>query len=196
MKWVNEFAGGAPAAFHKLAASYHMAITELRRMRKPVIAAINGIAAGGGFALALVCDFRVMEKSAVLRQAYTSNGLCIDGGGTFTLPRLVGLAMALEIVAFDAPISVDQALSWGLVTKVVGDGAAMEEAVKMAEELSKISMVSFGRVKQLLTDSFNNSFESHIEFERSALCQCADSPDGREGLKAFKEKRKPVYLAF
>ena len=91
-------------------------------MNKPVVAAINGVAAGGGFSLALACDFRVMEKSAVLRQAYTSNGLCIDGGGTFTLPRLVGYARALEIAAFDEPISSDQALSCGLVTKVVEDG--------------------------------------------------------------------------
>jgi 2-(1,2-epoxy-1,2-dihydrophenyl)acetyl-CoA isomerase len=74
-------------------------------MSKPVIAAVNGIAAGGGFSLALVCDFRIMERSAILRQAYTSNGLCINGGGTFMLPRLVGLARALEIAAFDKPTS-------------------------------------------------------------------------------------------
>ena len=93
----------------------------LTEVPKPVIAAVNGVAAGGGFSMALASDFRVMEKSAVLRQAYTSNGLCIDGGGTFTLPRLVGYARALEIAAFDEPISADQALSWGLVTKVVED---------------------------------------------------------------------------
>jgi 2-(1,2-epoxy-1,2-dihydrophenyl)acetyl-CoA isomerase len=193
LRWVNEFAGGAPAAFHKLAASYHLAILELRRMHKPVIAAINGIAAGGGFALALACDFRVMAKSAVLKQAYTSNGLCIDGGGTFTLPRIVGLARALEIVAFDAPISAGQALEWGLVTRVVDDGAALQEAVRMAEELSGISLASFGAVKQLLNDSFSNGFESQMELERSALSRCAGGPDGKEGLQSFKEKRKPVY---
>jgi 2-(1,2-epoxy-1,2-dihydrophenyl)acetyl-CoA isomerase len=194
LKWVNEFPGGAPAAFHKLAASYHLAILELRRMHKPVIAAINGIAAGGGFALALACDFRVMAKSAVLRQAYTSNGLCVDGGGTFTLPRIVGMAKALEIVAFDSPISSHQALDWGLITRVADDGAALDEAMKMAEELSRISLASFGHAKQLLNDSFSNGFESHIECERTALCQCAGGLDGTEGLKAFKEKRKPVYF--
>jgi 2-(1,2-epoxy-1,2-dihydrophenyl)acetyl-CoA isomerase len=194
LKWVNEFPDGAPAAFHKLASSYHLAVLELRRMHKPVIAAINGIAAGGGFALALACDFRIMAKSAVLRQSYTSNGLCIDGGGTFTLPRIVGMAKALEIVAFDAPINSEQALNWGLVTRVVDDGAALEEATKMAEELSRISAESFGLAKQLLNDSFSNGFESHIECERSALCRCAGGTDGREGLQAFKEKRKPVYF--
>jgi 2-(1,2-epoxy-1,2-dihydrophenyl)acetyl-CoA isomerase len=193
LKWAFNFPGGAAAAFHELAARYHQAIMEIRRMRKPVIAAINGIAAGGGFSMALACDFRVMAKSAILRQAYTSNGLCIDGGGTFALPRLVGLARALEIVAFDKPISSEQALNWGLVTKVVEDGHALEEALKMAHELANISLHSFGWCKTLLTDSFNTAFETHIERERTGLSDCAAHPDGQEGLKAFTEKRKPVF---
>jgi len=193
LKWVSEFPLGASAAFHKLAASFHQAILEIRRMPKPVIAAINGIAAGGGFSLALACDFRVMDKSAVLRQAYTSNGLCIDGGGTFMLPRLVGLARALEIVAFDKPISSAQALTWGLTTKVVEDGRSVEEAVEMAHKLTDGSANSFGWSKQLLTDSFNTAFEAQIERERAGLCSCAAHPDGKEGLQAFVEKRKPVF---
>jgi 2-(1,2-epoxy-1,2-dihydrophenyl)acetyl-CoA isomerase len=163
-------------------------------MPKPVIAAINGIAAGGGFSLALACDFRVMSRSAVLRQAYTSNGLCPDGGGTFTLPRLVGLARALEIVAFDVPISSEQAMNWGLVTRVVDDGKALSEAVDMAHELAKTSLSSFAWSKQLLTDSFGSALEAHLEHERTGICSCADSTEGKEGLKAFKEKRKPIYM--
>ena len=114
LRSVEAWPGGLASAFHNMAARYHQAILEIRRMPKPVIAAINGIAAGGGFSLALACDFRIMASTAVLRQAYTSNGLSIDGGGTFMLPRLVGLARALEIAAFDKPISADQALKWGL----------------------------------------------------------------------------------
>ncbi len=193
LKWALNFQGGAPAAFHELAARFHQAVMEIRRMSKPVIAAVNGVAAGGGFSLALACDFRVMAKSAILRQAYTSSGLCIDGGGTFALPRLVGLARALEIVASDKPISSEQALDWGLVTKVVEDGHAPEEALKMAHELAKISLHSFGWCKALLTDSFNTPFETHIERERLGLSTCAAHPDGQEGLKAFSEKRKPVF---
>jgi len=193
LKWAHDFSRGASAAFHELAGRFHQAIIEIRRMNKPVIAAINGIAVGGGFSLALACDFRVMARSAILRQAYTSNGLCIDGGGTFTLPRLVGLARALEIVAFDKPISSEQALAWGLTTKVVEDGRALEEAVNMYRELAKGSLHSFGWSKQLLTDSFNTSFEAHIERERVGLCSCAAHPDGKEGLQAFIEKRKPVF---
>ncbi len=162
-------------------------------MPKPVIAAVNGITAGGGFSLALACDFRVMAKSAKLRQAYTSSGLCSDGGGTFILPRLVGLAKAMEIMAFDRPISSEQALSWGLVTKVVEDGNALEEATRMALELAGGSMNSFGWSKRLLTDSFNSSFETHIERERRGLAGCAAHPEGAEGLRAFSEKRKPLF---
>ena len=83
---------GPAAAFHEIATYVHLFVTEIRRMRKPVIAAINGVAAGGGFSLALACDFRIMAASARLKQAFTSNALCIDAGGTFMLPRLVGLA--------------------------------------------------------------------------------------------------------
>lgn len=193
LKWAESRPDGPASAFHNLAARYHQAIIEIRRMKKPVIAAINGIAAGGGFSLALACDFRIMEKSAILRQAYTSSGLCIDGGGTFTLTRLVGLARALEIAAFDMPIDSKTALSLGLVTKVVEDGHSLEEAVKMALLLSKKSLHSFGYAKQLMTDSYNNSFETQLELERSALSACGDHPDGREGLAAFVEKRKPVF---
>ena len=187
------FPGGPIAAFYELAAIYHQAIVEIRRMRKPVIAAINGIAAGGGFSMALACDFRVMAQSAVLKQAYTSNGLCIDGGGTFTLPRMVGLARAMEIIAFDQPISSEQALAWGLATKVVPDGQTVKEACGMICELAKGSLHSLGWCKELLTNSFNTPFEAQIERERVALSICAAHPDGQEGLKAFTEKRKPKF---
>jgi 2-(1,2-epoxy-1,2-dihydrophenyl)acetyl-CoA isomerase len=193
LKYALDFPDGAPAGFHRLAAQFHLAIIEIRRMRKPVVAAIHGAAAGGGFSLALACDFRVMEKSARMIQAYTSNGLCIDGGGTFTLPRVVGLARALEIAAFDEPISADQALEWGMVTKVVDDGQAVDEALVMLQQLSQRSIHSFGWTKKLLTDSFSTSFESQIEMERVGLCDCAGHSDGQEGLNAFVEKRKPMF---
>jgi 2-(1,2-epoxy-1,2-dihydrophenyl)acetyl-CoA isomerase len=193
LKWAIGFSERPGASFHTLASQFHLAILEIRRMNKPVVAAINGVAAGGGFSLALACDFRVMEKAAVLRQAYTSNGLCIDGGGTFTLPRLVGYARALEIAAFDEPISSDQALTWGLVTKVVEDGQALSEATAMAKLLAQRSLNSFAWSKKLITDSFDCSFETQIEKERAALGACADHPDGREGLAAFSEKRMPKF---
>jgi len=193
LKWLTSFDGSYGQAFHTLAALFHQAVLEIRRMPKPVIAAVNGIAAGGGFSMALACDFRVMERSAVLRQGYTTNGLSLDGGGTFTLPRLVGLARAMEIAAFDRPIPPEQALAWGLVTEVVEDGRALQRSIELIQAVRKGSPFSFAASKNLMTDSFNTSFESQLEKERNWLSACADHPNGREGISAFLEKRKPVY---
>jgi 2-(1,2-epoxy-1,2-dihydrophenyl)acetyl-CoA isomerase len=119
----------------------------------------------------------------------------MDGGGSFTLPRMIGMARALEVLAFDRPISSEQALAWGLVTRVVEDGTALDEAADMARGLAAGSLASFGWSKKLLTDSFDTSFETHIERERRGLCACAGSPEGAEGLRAFAEKRKPVFTS-
>jgi 2-(1,2-epoxy-1,2-dihydrophenyl)acetyl-CoA isomerase len=193
LKWISQQAADAGPTLHKLAPQFHIAIIEIRRMGKPVVAAINGIAAGGGFSLALACDFRVMAESAVLRLAYTSSGLSIDGGGTFALPRLVGLARALEIAAFDQPISSSKALEWGLVTKVVSDDTVLEESLSMLEGLATSALHSFGWSKRLLIESFTNTLETQLELERQGISDCARHPDGQEGLKAFMEKRKPVF---
>jgi 2-(1,2-epoxy-1,2-dihydrophenyl)acetyl-CoA isomerase len=193
LKWISQQTDDAGSTLHRLAPQFHIAISEIRRMGKPVVAAINGIAAGGGFSLALACDFRVMAESAVLRQAYTSSGLSIDGGGTFSLPRLVGLARALEIAAFDQPISSAKALEWGLVTKVVPDDKVGEEALSMLDGLAKSALHSFAWSKRLLTESFTNSLETQLELERQGISDCARHPDGQEGIRAFVEKRKPVF---
>lgn len=193
LKWISQQTEDAGPTLHRLAPQFHIAITEIRRMGKPVVAAINGIAAGGGFSLALACDFRVMAESAVLRQGYTSNGLSIDGGGTFALPRLVGLARALEIAAFDQPISASQAFEWGLATKVVPDSEVQKEALSILEGLSRTALHSFAWSKRLFLESFTNTLETQLELERQGISDCARHPDGKEGVKAFVEKRKPVF---
>ena len=194
LRRVLDHAGGLPAAFRELATAVHVAVAEVRRMPKPVIAAVNGVAAGGGFSLALACDFRVVAASAPLVQGYTSQGLAIDAGGSFTLPRLVGLARALEIAAFDEPIGAEQALEWGLATRVVPDDEVVAEALAMATRLAHRSVSAFAAVKRLMTDSFESSLEGQLEREREALVRCAAHPDAREGLEAFAQKRRPVYL--
>jgi len=193
LKWISQQADDAGSTLHRLAPQFHIAITEIRRMGKPVVAAINGIAAGGGFSLALACDFRVMAESAVLRQAYSSSGLSMDGGGSFALPRMVGLARAMEIMAFDQPIASAQALEWGLVTKVVADEEVRNEALVMLEKLSKIALHSFAWSKKLMLESFTNTLETQLELERQGISDCARHPNGQEGIKAFVEKRKPVF---
>ncbi len=184
---------GMPQGVYELATLFHQAVQEIRRMKKPVVAAINGVAAGGGFSLALACDFRVMGSSAVLRQAYTSSGLSLDGGASFALPKLVGLARAIEIVAFDRPISSEQALAWGLVTEVAGDDHVLEAATDMASGLAQGSLQAFGVCKALMTDSFHTGLEEQLDKERDGISTCAAHPDGQEGIQAFLEKRKPIF---
>jgi len=193
LKWISQHQQEAGVTLHKLAPVFHMAITEIRRMPKPVVAAINGIAAGGGFSLALACDFRVMAESTILRQAYSSSGLSMDGGGSFALPRLVGLARAMEIAAFDPPIDSSKALEWGLVTKVVPDSEVQKEALAMLEGLSHTALHSFAWAKRLFLESFTNTLETQLELERQGISDCARHPNGQEGIKAFLEKRKPVF---
>ncbi|MEO8355248.1 MAG: enoyl-CoA hydratase-related protein [Chloroflexota bacterium] len=193
LKWISQQTEEAGSVLYRLAPQFHLSITEIRRMSKPVVAAINGTAAGGGFSLALACDFRVMGQSAILRQAYTSSGLSIDGGGSFALPRLVGLARAMEIMAFDHPIPPAQALEWGLVTKVVPDTDVLPEALAMLNSLSKTALYSFAWSKKLLADSFNHTLETQLELERQGISDCAAHPNGQEGIRAFIEKRKPSF---
>jgi len=208
LRWVNNHADSAKVAnattagkdslskaFHELAARFHQAIIEIRRMPKPVVAAVNGLAVGGGFSLVLSCDFRVMATSAILKQGYTSSGLSIDGGGSFILPRLVGAARALEIAAFDRPISAEKAAEWGLITEMVDDGQTVETAFELVCKLKKRSLDSFAASKKLMTDSFNTSFETHLENERNLLSFVAGQPSGAEGVAAFLEKRPPVFEA-
>jgi len=181
-------------AFHPMAAVFHQCVIEIRSMDKAVIAAINGPAAGGGFSLALACDLRVMSDAAFLQQAYTSSGLAMDGGGTFTLPRLVGLGRALEIVLLDKSIPPERALEIGLVHRVVPAARLRDEVQQLAESLGQRAVGALGRVKRLLNRSFDRSLEEQLEDERRALVEAADSSEGREGLSAFAAKRAPDFL--
>lgn len=178
---------------YELASQFHLAVMEIRRVKKPVVAAINGAAFGGGFSLALACDFRVLESSATLRMGYCARGLCPDGGLTFHLPRMIGHSRALEMVAFDDPITKEQALDWGLVTKVSEDGESLKEALGLLRRMSGISLHSFGWSKTLINNSFFAMLESQMEMERLGLRDCADHPHGKEGMLAFGEKRKPIF---
>lgn len=194
LKWALDYCDDPGRSLHVLAAQLNRLVVEIRSMPKPVVAAIQGAAAGAGFMLALACDFRVMEKSAFFQQAYTSNGLCIDGGGTFSLPRLVGMARALEIAAFDERIPAQKAQEWGLVTRLAEDGTGREAALAMAEALARRSLHSFRCCKELFNKSFERSFEEQAEWERRYLTACARHEDGQEGLRAFVDKRPPRFF--
>lgn len=133
--------------------------------------------------------------SVMLRCSYTSWGLCVDGGGTWTLPRLVEHHRALEIAIFDEPISAPRALELGLATKVVADGSILDEERAMTEDLRRRWRHSFAWTKRLLLQAFDTALERHLEDERAGIAACGAHPDGLEGLAAFAQKRKPVFNA-
>lgn len=180
--------------FYRVASIFHQCVQEIRTMDKAVVAAINGPAAGGGFSMALACDLRVMADSAFLQQAYTSSGLCIDGAGTFTLPRLVGVAKALELAILDERIGAEEALRIGLVHQVAPVERVVNDAVELAERAARMPVAAIGRIKRLFNAAFSNGLETQMELERRGLADAANSSEGREGLAAFFEKRKPDFL--
>jgi len=193
LKWIDSQGKNYTKTFYDLVGIFNRCISNIRMMPKLCVAAINGLAAGGGMSLSLSCDFRVMDASATLMQAYTSRGLSIDGGGTFSLPRLVGLSRALEIVAFDDIIDAKKAFSWGLVTEVVGDGESKQGAIRLIEKIKKIPLSSFAVSKELLYESFQTPFDMQLKKEQIMIAGCAGKKDGREGIAAFLEKRSPVF---
>jgi 2-(1,2-epoxy-1,2-dihydrophenyl)acetyl-CoA isomerase len=180
-------------SFLALTKVLHAVIAEIRDMPKPVIAAINGPAAGAGFFLSLTCDLRVMAEGAYLKQSNTSYGLSIPAGGTFLLPRLVGLGRALEIAMLDEPITAARALELGLVTKIVPDALVVVAARQMAEQVGQRSSDALARTKQLMNSAFYHTLEEHLHLARQAIAASANSPEGREGLAAFLEKRQPNF---
>jgi len=194
LKYVSAHERGPEFAFRLVAGAFHRAIIEIRRIKKPVVAAINGPAAGGGFSLAMAADFRIMARGAVLKLGYLSAGLCIDGGGTHTLPRLVGAARAMEIAVLDEPISAQEAKDFGLVTMIADDDQVTAEAVALATRIGSGPLFAFGAVKNLITDSFDTPFETQLEKERDLIARSGAHPEGREGMAAFVEKRKPKFL--
>ncbi|MFB6350274.1 MAG: enoyl-CoA hydratase/isomerase family protein [Bradymonadaceae bacterium] len=179
--------------FHHLAGVFHEAIVEIRTMDKAVVGAINGPAVGGGLSLALVCDVRLIAEGAYLRVGYTSNGLTLDGGGSWALPRLIGLGRASEMAMFDDEVPPDEAVELGLGSRVVDADDLAEEARELAERFADMPTETVGRTKRLFNRAFDNSLERHLEEERRAIATSADSPEGREGIEAFLEKRQADY---
>ena len=182
-------------SFWALTSVLHVCIEEIREMSKPVIAAINGPAAGAGLFLALACDLRVMAQSAYLKQSNTSHGLSIPAGGTFTLPRLIGLGRALEIALLDDLIPSASALNLGLVSQVVSDETLLPTAQQLAVRVAQMPIETLGRVKRLMNDSFDSTLSEQMAAEQHAIAQAANASEGREGVLAFLQKRSPQYCA-
>lgn len=189
----DRLAVGAPAHFRELTKFLHRLVSDLRLLPKPVVAAVNGPAAGAGFSLAMACDLRIMSDKGSFKQAYTSIGLCPDGGWSLTVPTAIGLARASELVFLDQKLPAQQCLEWGLVTRVVPHDLVMDEAMAMAKRLADGPLASFARAKELLNASLYGRLASHLELERQALMRSAGTPYFAEGAAAFTAKRDPDY---
>ena len=171
----------------------HLALSRLSRNRAPVIAAVNGTAAGAGFSLAMAADLAIAEEQAVFTMAYTNAGLSPDGSSTYFMPRKIGDRRTRELMLTNRLLAAPEALDWGVVNQVVENGAALVAAQAMAERMAAGPTEAYAQVKRLLDASFSQTLESQMELEARAIATQVASADGQEGMQAFVEKRKPQF---
>jgi 2-(1,2-epoxy-1,2-dihydrophenyl)acetyl-CoA isomerase len=187
------FGDALPAKLKELTTYLHAATSRFARMDAPLVCAINGVAAGAGMSLGVSGDLVLAGESAKLTMAYTGAGLSPDGSSTFFLPRLIGLRRTQELMITNRRLSAAEALEWGLLTKVVPDDALVSEAHALASQLAHGPTRAYGMVKQLLATSFSETLETQLELESRGIAGMAATPDGREGIAAFVEKRAPKF---
>ena len=172
---------------------YNPIIKKIRTIEKPVICAVNGVAAGAGANIALACDVVVAGKSATFLQAFSKIGLIPDSGGTFFLPRLIGFGRASAVMMLGDKISASEALQMGMIYKVFEDDTLQDEAMAIATTLAEMPTLGLGLTKRLLNESFFNKLETQLDSEARIQTKAASTSDYREGVKAFLEKRKPNF---
>jgi len=173
--------------------SLHGWIEAIRDCPKPVIAAVEGAAAGAGFALALACDMIVAGASAKFVMAFVKVGLTPDGGASWFLTRSLPRQLATEILIEGKPIFSPRLYELGLVNKVVPDGTTLDAALAWGDDLAALSPNAVERIKSLLQDAQSNQLSAHLEVEKKNFVESLYHRDGQEGISAFLEKRKPHY---
>lgn len=172
---------------------YNPIILKLRQIEKPVIAAVNGVAAGAGASIALTCDICVATASASFVQAFSKIGLIPDSAGTFFLPRLVGIHRAAALMMTGEKVMAKDAVDMNMIYKVFSDETFAEESMKLATMLSEMPTFGLGMTKKLLNESYNNTLEQQLTREGIIQTDCANSEDFKEGVNAFLEKRQPKF---
>jgi 2-(1,2-epoxy-1,2-dihydrophenyl)acetyl-CoA isomerase len=182
-----------PADVRRGAEVLHQAIVDFRRIPYPVIGAINGVAAGAGFSLALMCDIRIASAEASFVCAYGRIGASPDGGMTYFLPRVVGPDRALQLLLNDPVLSAEQALELGIVSRVVAAGDLLGEAKAKAEKLAAKAPHYVRMAKLLVGQSLDNSLTEHLQVERHGIADSMATEDLREGVTAFFEGREPTF---
>ena len=165
----------------------------MRSGSKPIIAAINGIAAGGGLELAMACDIRIAGKAARLGLPEATLGVIPGAGGTQILPRLVGMGKALELMLSGRLIAVEEAFRCGLVDCIADEGKALEEALNLAEKITANAPLALAEIKQAAYDTLNLSLEEGLKHETERFARVCDTEDKEEGISAFKTRRSPNF---
>jgi 2-(1,2-epoxy-1,2-dihydrophenyl)acetyl-CoA isomerase len=176
-----------------LADKLHKAISLFARMKPVVVIAVNGMAAGAGLSLAASGDYVLASETAKFTMAYTGAGLSPDGSSTYYLPRLIGLRRTQDLMLTNRVITAQEALDWGLVTRITPNDDLNNEAIAVAKQFAAGPRGAHATIKKLLLESLDNGLESQMELEGQAIANASMSPDGIEGIKAFIEKRKPHF---
>jgi 2-(1,2-epoxy-1,2-dihydrophenyl)acetyl-CoA isomerase len=176
-----------------LGAHYNPLIRRMRELPKPIVCAVNGVAAGAGANVALACDLVIAARSASFVQAFSRLGLVPDAGGSYFLPRLVGTARAMGLALLAEKLTAEEAAQWGLIWKVVDDDALARETQKLAAALAAGPTKGYGLLKRALYESAGNSLDAQLDLERNLQREAGLSEDYREGVTAFKEKRAPRF---
>jgi len=185
--------GPAPDLGESVEKFYNPLVKRLAALRKPVIAAINGVAAGAGATLALNCDMVIAARSASFVMAFSKLGLIPDSGGTWILPRLAGRARATGLAMLGGKISAEQALAWGMIWQVVDDEQLEQTVHELAIHLAGQPTYGLGLIKQALQQAETNTLEQQLDVERDFQRLAGRSRDYREGVSAFLEKRPPQF---
>ena len=176
-----------------LSEHFNPIVSRIKRLEKPVIAAVNGVAAGAGANIALCCDIVVATDSASFMQAFSKIGLIPDSGGTHTLPRLVGWQKASALMMLGEKITATEAERIGMIYKIFPDENFMTSAIQIAEYLSQMPTKGLAFTKQLLSMSFITTFDEQLQDEDIFQQKAAATKDFKEGVQAFLEKRKPIF---
>ncbi len=177
-----------------LAEHYNPIVTRIRKLEKPVVAAVNGVAAGAGANMALCCDIVMAKESASFIQAFSKIGLIPDSGGTFTLPRLIGWQKASALMMLGEKVMAADAEKMGMIYKVFPEETFTENAMLIAYYLAKMPTKGLAYTKQALNNSIVNSWEEQLKDEDIFQQQAAKTSDYKEGVQAFLEKRQPDFL--
>ena len=172
---------------------YNPLVRKLRARPFPVVAAINGIAAGASCNIALACDIVLAARSASFLQPFARLGIIPDAGGTWLLPRLIGQARARGLALLAEPLSAEKAEQWGMIWKVVDDAALMPEAEKLCAHFATQPTHGLGLIKRALDAAEDNDLSTQLDLERALQREAGSHPDYAEGVKAFLAKRKPVF---